>query len=449
MVDRIENEAGSALVEVIVSAIVVILAAVGVFNALESASRSTAEERHRAQAHGLAQSDVARMRTMRISDLSNLDETREVVVAGTPYTIESIAAFQTDETGTASCEEGLASADYIQIRSTVTWPSIGTRPPVVAQSLVAPPNGSVSPDSGALAVQIEDAEHEGIEGVVLSGSQEGGEGSFSGPTGPNGCAVFGNLPAGNYTLEVTDSSLVDNDGNPPEPEPTSVVAESTNTLALQYDQPGDIEIGFETWIDGEPVEEAEFDSVVVFNNGMSVAKTFGTPGAPTNLVEATTLFPFTSPYAVYAGTCEANNPNPGAESEPPPSIADALVSPGGNTQVTLQLPPLDLTVWSGDGESEGEVPVKDAEVVVDDIGCPVESEAEEQSPLRRTFTTDETGGLGNPGLPYGEYDVCVFYGGKHVSLAGVEVPADPEDFEAGTVLEFFIGHPEAETGTCP
>lgn len=448
--DRIEDEAGSALVEVIVSAIVVVIAAVGVFSAFEASTRATAQERHRAQAHGLAQEDLARMRTMRISDLSNLDETKQVVVDGTSYTVESVAEFQTDATGTASCESGAASADYIQIRSEVTWPSIGERQPVVAQSLVAPPNGSVSPDSGALAIQIEDAENTGIEGVELSGSQEGGEGTFSGSTGANGCAVFGNLPEGNYTLEVLDSSLVDNDGNPPQPEPTSVVAESTNTVALQYDRPGTIDVGFETWVGGEPEPvEAEFDSVVVFNTGMSVAKTFGSPGSPKAEVSATTLFPFTSPYAVYAGTCEANNPNPGGEPEPPPAIADALVSPGGKTPVTLQLPPLDLTVWSGDGETEGEVPVKGAEVVVDDVGCPVENEAEETEPLRRTFTTDEAGGLDDPGLPYGKYDVCAFYGGKHVSVAGVDLPADPEDIEAGTALDFFIAHPEAETGTCP
>jgi Tfp pilus assembly protein PilV len=441
------DEAGSALVEVMVSAIVVVLAAVGVFSALESASRSTAQERHRAQAHGLAQADLARMRTMRISDLSNLDETRQAVVDGTSYTIESVAAFQTDETGTASCEDGLASADYIQIRSEVTWPSIGSRAPVIAQSLVAPPNGSVSPDSGALAVQIEDAQNEGIEGVGLVGSHEKGEGSFSGPTGVNGCAVFGNLPDGNYTLEVTDSSLVDSDGNPPKPQVTSVVAESTNTLALQYDEPGTIEVGFETWIDGA-LGPTEFDSVVVFNTGMTVARIFGTPGVAGEAVEATTLFPFGSPYAVYAGTCEENNPNPGGEPEPPPAIADALVSPGGVTPVTLQLPPLDLTVWSGPSEAEKGMPIEGAEVVLDDTGCQVGEEGEE-APLRRTFTTNEAGGLDNPGLPFGEYDVCVAYGGKHISLAGVEVPADSGDLEAGTVREFFISNPAAETGSCP
>lgn len=456
MLERIEDEAGSVLVEVMVSAILLTIAAIGVFNALDSSSRATAQERHRAQANDLAQADLARMRTMRISDLSNLDETRQATVEGNAYTVESKATFQTDATGTASCEEGTASADYIQIRSLVTWPSIGTRPPVEAQSLVAPPNGSVSPDSGALAIQIEGGEGQGIADVGLAGSQEGGEGSFNGSTGANGCAVFGNLPEGNYTLEVLDSTLVDNDGDPPAPQITSVVAESTNTLALQYDHPGTIEVGFSTWVDGELVEAAEFDSVVVFNTGMSVAKTFGAPGNPQPKIAATTLFPFVSPYAVYAGSCASNNPNPSGEPEPPPAIADALVSAGGLTAVTLELPALDLTVWNGT-EAEKGAPVEGAAVQVADTLC---SEGEEgsETPVTRTFATNEAGGLDQPALPYsqhdeeegeGGYDVCVEdpTGEAHVSVAGLSVPADPEEMEAGTALEVFLA--EGVAGPCP
>jgi Tfp pilus assembly protein PilV len=445
--DQSRGERGSVLIEVLVSAIVLTIAALGAFNAFDSSTRATSQERHRAQAHGIAQKDLARMRTMRISALSNLDETRQVTVDGSLYTVESVATFQTDATGTASCGKGEASADYIRIRSTVTWPSIGSREPVEEQSLVAPPNGSISPDSGGLAVQVEGAGGTGVANVGIAGSQEGGGGSFSGSTGPDGCVIFGNLPAGNYNLDVLDSSLVDNDGNPPETQPTSVVAESVNTLALQYDEPGRIDVGFETWVEGEPTA-TDFDSVVVFNTGMSVAKTFGTPGAPQPEVSATNLFPFASPYAVYAGNCAENNPNPGGEPEPPPAIQDALVSRGGVTPVTLALPPLDLTAWSGESESEPGAPVEGARVKVADTRC-TEGEEGEETPIVRTYTTNEAGGLDDPGLPYSEYDLCVEYGEKHIAVSGVSVPEDPADVEAGTPLDFYLGNPEAETGPCP
>jgi len=438
--DQTEGEQGSILIEVLVSSILLVITAVGVFSAFDAGTRSSAEERHRAQADGLAQADLARLRTMRISSLSNFNQTKVVTIEKTPYTVESAAEFQTDSTGTASCAKGTASADYIQIRSTVTWPSIGSRAPVVAQSLVAPPNGSVSANSGSLAVQIEDAENAGLEGVGLSGA---GAGTFSGVTGTNGCAVFGNLPAGNYTLTISGASLVDKNGEAPKPQSTSVVAESTNTLALQYDEPGDVKAKFETRVGGNLVPSSA-DAVVAFNSGMKAARAFGTPGTPQKEVTATPLFPFTSSYSVYAGTCEGNNPSLAkAESMPAGPVAEALVSPGGITLVTIELPALHLTAWSGSSSSSPGTPVAGAAVKVTDTKC------EEGKPVVRTFTTEVLGGLPDPGLPYSTYNVCVASGGKHVSVAGVAVPFDPNNMQAGTNLAVYLGDPAAPTGACP
>jgi Tfp pilus assembly protein PilV len=440
VINQTEDEQGSVLIEVLVSSILLVVTAVGVFSAFDAATRSTAEERHRAQADGLAQADLARLRTMRISSLSNLHQTKVMTIEKTPFTIESAAEFQTDKTGTASCELGTASADYIQIRSTVTWPSLGNRAPVVAQSLVAPPNGSISASSGSLAIQIENAENAGLEGVGLSGA---GAGTFSGETGPNGCAVFGNLPAGSYTLTVADSSLVDKNGEAPKPQSTSVVAESTNTLALQYDKPGNVTAKFETWLGGALVPSSA-DAVVTFNSGMKAARAFGTPGTPQEKVTATPLFPFTSSYSIYAGTCEGNNPSlVNGESTPSGVVAEALVSPGGSTPVTIQLPALHLTAWSGTSSASPGTPVAGATVKVTDTKC------EEGKPVVRTFTTNAQGGLPDPGLPYSSYDVCVSNGAKHVSAGGVAVPFDPENMQAGTDLAVYLGDPAAPAGACP
>jgi Tfp pilus assembly protein PilV len=437
--DQTGSEQGSILIEAVVSAFLLVITAVGVFGAFDAGTRSTAEERHRAQADGLAQADLARLRTMRISTLSNLLQTKVVTLEKTPYTIESAAEYQTDKTGTASCEKGTASADYIQIRSTVTWPSIGSRPPVVAQSLVAPPNGSVSANSGSLAVQIEDAENAGLEGVGLSGT---GAGTFSGTTGTNGCAVFGNLPAGNYTLTVSGSSLVDKNGEAPKPQSTSVVAESTNTLALQYDVAGDVKTKFETRVGGNLVPSSA-DAVVLFNSGMKAAKAFGTPGTPQKEVTATPLFPFTSTYSIYAGTCVGNNPSEFSKTLPLGAVGEALVSPGGSTPATIVLPALHMTAWSGTNAESPGTAVAGATVKVTDTKC------EEGNPVVRTFTTDAQGGLPDPGLPYSAYSVCVSDGKKHITTAGVNVPFDPENVEAGTNLAVYLGDPSAPTGACP
>ena len=48
------DQSGIALVETLVAAILLVIVAVGVFGAFDAATRSTAEERHRARAHALA-----------------------------------------------------------------------------------------------------------------------------------------------------------------------------------------------------------------------------------------------------------------------------------------------------------------------------------------------------------------------------------------------------------
>lgn len=437
LTDRIESERGSFVIEALISSILVVVTAVGVFSAFDAGTRSTAEQRHRVQAQGLAQADLARLRTMRISALSNLLETEAVTIEGTTYTVESAAEYQTDSAGTASCKPGEASADYVEIRSTVTWPSIGERAPVVAQSLVAPPNGSISAESGSLAVQIENADNDGVEGVVLSGT---GAGTFAGVTGPTGCVIFGNLPAGNYTLALSGGSLVDKNGKAPEPQSTSVVEESTNTLALQYDFAGSIEAEFETTVGGETVPSSA-ESVIVFNSGMQTAKTFGTPGTPQAEVTATPLFPFTSAYSVYAGSCIENDPAKN-EAVAEGAIGEAIVPAKETAPVTIELPPLSLTAWAGTEAEPGE-PVQGAEVKVTDSKCSAEG-AEV-----RSYTTDAKGNLPDPGLPFSTYEVCVGAGGEHVSLAGVVVPEDPELLSAGTTMNAYLGSTAAQAGGCP
>lgn len=435
---QIGGEQGSFLLEALVSGILLVITAVGVFSAFEAGTRSTAEERHRAQAEGLAQADLARLRTMRISALSNLLQTKVVTIEKTPYTVESAAEYQTDKAGTTSCKAGESSADYVEISSTITWPSIGSRAPLVEQSLVAPPNGSVSAKSGSLAIQVEDAENGGVQGVGLNGA---GAGTFSGVTGSNGCAIFGDLPAGNYTLTLSGSSLVDRNGEAPKPQSTSVVEESTNTLALQYDFGGKVAASFQTRVGGV-LTPSKVDSMIAFNSGMQKAKAFGTPGTPSKEVTATPLFPFTSAYSVYAGTCKENDPTLAGELNLESVIAEPVVSAGATMPVTIELPALRLTAWSGTEVAPG-TPVEGAQVKVADTKCALES------PDIRVYTTNSKGELPDPGLPFSTYSVCVSKGGKRVNVAGLSVPANPEKVEAGTTLNVFLGSSGALSGECP
>jgi Tfp pilus assembly protein PilV len=457
-------EAGFALIEVMVSAILVLILAGGVFTGFEAATRSTAEERHRTQAQGLAEEDLARMRSMTISDLSELQyQTRPVTVDGNSYTINSRTEYLTDATasdsaGTQSCQQDKASADYIKIKSTVTWPSMGSRPPVVSASIVSPPSGSISPNNGALAISVTNSQDVGIAGVTLSGT---GPASFNNTTESNGCVIFGDLPEGAYTLSVSGlgSSLVDRNGLAPESQPVSVVAQSTNTVSLQYDAPGSIPVSFTSKPYGAsastlPVASSA-DSVIVFNSGMDAAQVFGTPGSPTPTIAATPLFPFSSPYSVYAGTCVGDNPDPNSDGSGGAAIVTPIVPSGGSQAATIQLPALHLTVYSGSSSLSPGGAVSGATVKVADQNCP-------DSPttgFQRTFTTNSSGQLANPGLPYSTYSVyarAVIGGTPRCNFVRTAATGNPienidvRDLSTGTVRNVYLQGPNAQTGSsCP
>jgi len=282
----------------------------------------------------------------------------------------------------------------------------------------------------------------------VSGS---GAGSFSGATGPNGCIIFGNIPAGNYTVNLTGlgTSLVDKDGNTPSARTTSVVAESTNTLVFQYDDPGTIPVRFTTRDYAGNVVPSSADGVVVFNTGMTNSRIF-TSTSEVGQIDADTLFPFTSPYTVYAGRCTANNPTAAAPTAP--AAAGTATVPGGGTAptTTVQLPAMIVNVYTG--TTTGSTKASGALVKFQDNTC--------GGFFTRANTTNASGQLPDPGLPYGSYYVCVSNGSRKVQTAvpfnnkSVTGP-NPNTAASGTGwassttgLNIFLGSGTATTSSC-
>ena len=441
---RARDQAGSALVEVMVSGVLIVIVAVGVLGTIESATRATAEERHRAQAQSITEADQARMRTMQVTDLASLNQTRTVTQSGTPYAVVSRGQYVTEGTGTEECTDDATgiNASYVKLTSTVTWPSIGSRPPVVTQSVVAD-------RLRGLAVAVVNGEGDGVPGIGVSGT---GAGSFSGTTGPTGCARFGGLAEGNYTLNISTPGYVDEDGNPPTPQTVSVVDGSMNVVVVVYDNPGTIPVTFRVKpygaTSGTTPVTTSGDTVMAFNTGMSGAKMFGTAGTRSNTVTASSLFPFTSPYAVYGGTCESDQPGSGA------ALGSVLVPRGGTQSASLQQPALFLTAMSGTSGSPGS-PVVGATVRIADRNCPDDP----TTAFKRSFTTGAAGRLIDPlntgsptrppGLPMSSYDICVRGTASDGQVRGVQLNnVSVQNLSTGTTQTVFLRSGSTST-TCP
>lgn len=380
------TEAGFALIEVVVSALIVVMTTGAVFTLLNASGRAGAEERHKSQAYALAQEDQSRLRSMRIPDLlaSVKLAPRDLSVGGTRYTVRSTAAFVNNNSGVEpACEAGNSSNDYLRIGSEVSWKNKAGQEPVKIQSTINPPNGSLDPSRGSLTVFVLNAQEVPIPGVGLSSAA--GPGTFTGQTNSNGCAQFSELPKGNYEMRTSLSSgFVDENGAPPGKRKVGVLGAASNTVTLMYDTPGTLKANF---LVGEGTTAGKAEGMVLINNGMQTQSEtiWASNKEPRTPLEAKSLFPFKASYAVYAGGCLKSIP------EGDPTISSALITPGSTAAVNVRLPLLNLSV------KNGSTAVENVTMKIHDAECP-------ESPTR-VFTL--TKGTIAEGFPWGKYEICV------------------------------------------
>jgi type II secretory pathway pseudopilin PulG len=397
-------EAGFALIEILVSALIVVIVGGAVLTLLQTTARSAGDQRRHATAFSLAQEDQSRLRTSRLATLNNLQQTREVKVDGTTYTVESTGVFVNSGSGTASCTEGYESADYAKIGSTVTWPGIGSRKPVRLESIVAPSSGSLDPSHGSLTISATNAAGVPLSGVSISGT---GPGTFSGSTDESGCASFTDLPEGNYTMTTSANGLVDENGDAVGNRLVGVIASGNQTVVMRFDSPGTAIVDFKYRDDSSgELKAAPVDSMFLYHpelSGSGVVK--GDPGGSKETPRSASLFPFTTPYTVYAGSCTSNNPNPDEEEGAPGEAAMAGVTvPSGEIgEAEVQVPALYATVKYGSSL------VENAEVVITDDECKEGSQYVERDYVSNNEGRQSEGGgtdATEPALPWGRYNVC-------------------------------------------
>ncbi len=396
------SEDGFLLIEVMISALMVALVVVATFNGFDVTQRATADERSHAQADQLAHQDEDRMRGFQISELSGFNETREVALNGTKYTITSKAQFVSDATGSESCTAGATTADYIQTTSEVTWPSLKARPPVVETGLIAPHLG------GSLLVKVINANGIGVPGMTVKAAGPSPSVSTeTGTTNANGCVIFGSVEPGEYKVTTFQTGYVEKNGlsEPPVSEQVATVTNGSTTLKeFQFDRAGAIKVTF--------AGGASSDQWLAFNTSMTTFRTFGTAESyNTSVTSPTTIFPFSSPYTVYAGSCESDDPH---------SINAAVTDPvatvvGGSTvepSPAVTAPPVAIKVWSGKSNAEPGKQIEGAQVWIEDTGCKT---------IRKSTTTS-AGALLHPNMPFGKYRLCVTggeAGGKNGVTSGL------------------------------
>jgi hypothetical protein len=353
-----------------------------------------------------------------------------------------------DEAGKALSCTTSGSADYIQLSSTVTSDAVVGRQvePVRLDSIVAPPVGAYDGERGTLSVKVTDRTGNPVRnaGVTISGA-----GAGSDTTNDAGCAVFGKIPAGGYEIRLAELGWTGVAGTSVVTLPATVVAGKLTTAPVLYDRASQITVAFDTKVGAAAPQAATSTSLIAANAGIQPAgiRLFQpTPVGPRASIDASPLYPFPDGYALFSGSCAANDPSryvsgyfgsaPGFFTPVPGASAPAI---------TVREPALNFQVVRGGNRATAPVyssPQSRVVITPEDSGC---SEKVVQSPL------SAAGGLSEPGVPFGTYTICADDGQRKTVITGV-ANTSPGGLALGTdgspVLKIWINTSAGRNGVC-
>jgi Tfp pilus assembly protein PilV len=406
---RLRAQAGFALIEVLVSAALLVVVAGGVMAGIEGPQQISRKNAVRSQASALAQQDQERMRALPVSQLVGLNSTTTVTI-GNPqqsYTKLSKVVWVRDANDPTSCTipPDDTSGDYLKLTSRITPASGGNA--VQLDSLLAPPPGTATgTTTGTLAVRILNQLDQPVVGQSVSIS---GAGSGTQSTNSEGCAVFGPIAAGSYTITFSRAGWVDPAGATNVSIPTSVTAGSVQLVNHNFAQAANVTVNVQTVIPpSSTTVTSPAKAVTLANGGIPTGTlTFNAGSSSQSTWNINNLYPFTSGYGVWAGGCTSGNPVTYGQ---PPVVATP--APGGSATVAVRQPAIKVTQASGvPGYSPAMFPFPAGVHVVYtsiDPGC-----TEKYSGT--TSGTTPTS-LANPGVPFGNYKLCADYTNAYAQL---------------------------------
>lgn len=390
----LRDDRGFILVEVLVSAAMLILVGLSVFAALDQSDKLAGQQARRAQAANLAQSEIERVRSLPIEDVAMIKGARTERQGDIDYSIASTTKWVTDGGDEPVCTTRSGGLDYMRLTTKVSWKGMGRIKPITVSTVVTPASRAASKTNGSLSVNITRADGvSGAAGILVSIVSKTGGASFSETTNANGCVVFPFVPAGAYTLKFYRQGWVNQNSVESIEDDVTVAAGQTTKVGYLYDIGGTTKTNFVVSRNGILTGDvASFPNSLVLYNGDQ------TPGPliedfPASSVWDTgkLLFPATSPYALYAGACAENNPGSGATFV---NIPAGRLQGAGATR----LPSYDIKVYNGSTAFNSTAAVGNVQVVFF-AGCGT-NYVRTIPPATTLGLADTDGRLADPGFPY-------------------------------------------------
>lgn len=425
----IGEDSGFSLIEVLVSAFLVLTVAGGTLAGLGTFSKASGSERQRTQAAALIQQAQEDLRTLSPSTLAGYVASpppdTQVAYNGVTYTTHTTAAWVDESSSAAACTGSSTGNRYVRVTTTVSWPGPGGTTRSSTNRTLA----SVPASGGRLIVQVFDANKNPRSNARVDIT---GPVTDNATTGTGGCAEWDYLPGGVYTVTLSSATndFVDKTGNTAPSQTATVVAGKLNIVSFDYDQGGRIQADFwESTNTANPTPSGAIvwanalscatqtpscgmDQITVSNGSMPSPKTFGALGTPVPTITTGLLFPFpsTNPYTVIAGTCETPK---GGKLNPvytatvlPGQTVYPTASPAGGPPDTHGIRLMEFTVTAtkdnGPAPASGGTLTVTLERNADGVAGPCTSDKDEPAMV----VTPGTKTVPFPAAPSGKYDIC-------------------------------------------
>lgn len=459
------GQGGWALMDAIWSSVVVVLAFMGTFLAIDASTKTATRDLRKSTAYDLAQNELDRLRKLgdtKLTDLLAEDNTntppnspnRTVTVDGVPYRIwnrayyvSGIGTDVTDACGVTSAQAGNSAAQFVYLKVTVTWPGAiggttgstgGVDKPASLETYFAPEGGDLSNNTGTLRVFLTRASGDPIAGRTVHLYKKSTGLDVDGSprvTSGTGCVLFTGLARGDYEIRVPTTTEFDlYMTQNPVVSPIKIPARATLSRTLQIDLPVRVNPTFATkamtggpdiplstsdgsssafvgpWVAYAP--EIRRDTTGYVPDEFSATGFSFMPHADPDYRDL--MFPLESGYSAFAGPCDVNDPG----------IANRVTLPvtgdstwGPNLTYTgalkLYLPSLRVRLTAGGRANTGKILVR----LKNKPGSPaptVECKQHEAALLntwvRLPGTVDTTNAIlpdKSYALPVGKYDICV------------------------------------------
>lgn len=337
-----ENEVGLSLIEVLIAVVVFAIVATGIAFTVVAVLNVTKESQNREEAANLASQDIDLDRS--ISNVFNLlDDTYNVTVQGTVFTVQRQVEWVTNNSVTAKCGTGGGNLEYKRVNVAVSWAGqLGTTAPVHSDTLLNPATRINSPTYGTILVSVEDASGNGMPGITVNATPasvpNGATALTTTPaaTDSEGCTYILSVVPGNYNLSISSPGYLDVNQNANPTTTISVSASSATPYSFQFDQAGTYTVTYPS-------------ASIPTNLDTSWVSTYGiyTTNPP---VTTQALYPFASGYQVIAGNYDDPSlPNGGCADVDPGAWAAGKALDGTTVSAGVRQPPVAATGPGGTG----------------------------------------------------------------------------------------------------